>query len=103
MRFLLCNTSRVCETIRNNHDLWQVLQKVKKGARDFFCSEGVLCVDLHSLFHQDEGAREREDGNVQMSYKYNVLDVDCARQDLVYFPLTKKSMKWTKKLGSSWG
>lgn len=83
--------------------MWQVLQKVKKGARDLFCSEGVLCVDLHSLFHQDEETREHEDGNVQISYKHDVLDVDCAHQDLVYFPLSKKSMKWTKKLGSSWG
>jgi len=44
----------------------------------------VSCVDLHNLFHQDEEAREHKDGNVQMSYKYIVLDVDCVHQDLVY-------------------
>jgi hypothetical protein len=71
---------------------------VKKGESDFFYSEGVLCVDLHNLFHQDEEAREHKDGSVQMSYKHSVLDVDCAQQDLVYFALIKKSMKWTKKL-----
>jgi hypothetical protein len=66
-------------------------------------SEGVLCVDLHNPFHQDEEAREHKDGSVQMSYKHNVLDVDCAQQDMVYFTLTKKSMKWTKKLECSGG
>jgi hypothetical protein len=75
---------------------------VKKGEREFSYSEGAVCVDLHNPFRQEK-ARERKDGNIQISYKHNVLDVDCARQDLVYFPLTKKSMKWTKKLGCSWG
>lgn len=102
MRFLLCNTSRVCETIRNNHDLWQVVQKVKKSERVFCYFEGVVYVDLHNPFRQEK-AREHKDGNVQISYKHSVLDGDYACRDLVYFPLTKKSIKWTKKLGCSWG
>lgn len=56
---------------------------MKKGEREFFYSEGVLCVDLHNPFHQDEEARELKDGNVQMGYKHNVLEVDCACQVLV--------------------
>jgi len=51
---------------------------VKKGERELFYFEGVLCVDLHNLFHKDEKAREHKDGNIQMSYKHNVLDVYCA-------------------------
>jgi hypothetical protein len=71
---------------------------VKKGEREFCHSEGVLCVDLHNAFHQDEEAGEHKDGNLKKNFKQNVSDVDCAYQDVVYYPFTKKSMKWTRKL-----
>jgi hypothetical protein len=76
---------------------------MKKGEREVSHSEGVLCVELHNPFHQDEEAGKHKDGNLKLNYKKDVSDVDYAYQDLVYYPFTRKSMNWTKKISDAHG